>query len=1084
MKLKFIRIFFLVSLFSFNNSFASQPIRFDGKSQLISFNQTEQPSIGQLMNVLKESGLPENYSITLINKENDLLGMVHYRYQEIYNGNAIDGCVWMVHTMNGKIQSMNGVLKNNLPVFSPIVITTNSAYSTAFHFVVNALNDTQRNSSALINSSSLTPELLWTSENNELQNFRLCYRFDIFLKDAQARKYVFVDVETGKVFNYHERIQHTNANGIAITAYSGSQTITTDLNAGSYRLRETGRGNGVETYNMNNGTSYAAATDFTDADNTWNNVNATKDQYATDAHWGAEKTYDYYFLTYGRNSVDNAGLKLKSYVHASLTGMGYSNNVNAFWDGTEMTYGDGSSTINPLTTLDITGHEISHGVTENTSNLNYSNESGAMNEAFSDCMGTAIEFYGKPATANWLIGNEIGATFRSMSNPNAYSQPDTYLGTNWYSGSADNGGVHTNSGVMNYWFYLLSQGGSGTNDNGNSFTVSAQGLAKAAAITYRMNAVYLTSTSQYTDARAYSIQAAIDLFGACSNEVITTTNAWYAVGVGASFVSVPVVANFSANSTSSCTIPFTVQFANTSTGGGSYSWNFGDGGTSTSINPSHTYSSFGNYTVVLINNGGTCGSNTNTQTNLISLQPSTAPIATNQSGCGATSFNLTATGNGALNWYNAPTGGTFLGTGTSYATGVISTTTNYYVESNTTPSPIFGGIPNNTVGTGGYFSNSSDRYLIFNCTSPVTLVSVVVYAQGAGNRTVQLRNSSNTVLQSAVVNLVDGVNTIMLNFNLPVANDLILGIGGTSNLYRNQSGAVYPYNIGSSVSITNSNSGTPGYYYYFYNWKIQEPGCVSNRTTVIATITPVPTSVITAGGPTTFCQGLNVTLTNSVSGMSYQWKKNAVNINGATNISYTANATGTYTCTATNTCGSATSNGIAVIRNTLPTATETLTGSNPFCKNTTVLLTANTGAGLAYQWLKNNVSISGATSLTYTVSANGYYRIQVTKTSTGCSKLSANLSLTTVVCRNENEISANEISVFPNPFNQVITIDFGNMNPDYFELIDVTGRILETKIISNIPKIETGKNLSSGIYIARLWKEGEIISNIKVVKSE
>ncbi len=771
-------------------------------------------------------------------------------------------------------------------------------------------------------------------------------------------------------------------------------------------------------------------------------------------------------------------------MHTSLVGMGYGNNVNAFWDGTAMTYGDGSSTINPLTTLDITGHEISHGVTEHTSNLNYSNESGAMNEAFSDCMGTAIEFYGKPATANWLIGNEIGATFRSMSNPNAYSQPDTYLGTNWYSGSADNGGVHTNSGVMNYWFYLLSQGGSGTNDNGNSFTVSAQGLAKAAAITYRMNAVYLTSTSQYADARTYSIQAAIDLYGACSNEVIATTNAWYAVGVGAAFVSVPVVANFSANSTSSCTVPFTVQFTNTSTGGGSYSWNFGDGGSSTASNPSHTYSSFGNYTVVLVNNGGTCGSNTNTQTNLILLQPSTAPNATNQSSCGASSFTLNAAGNGTLNWYNASTGGIFLGTGPAYNTGVISTTTNYYVESNTTPSPVFGGIPNNTIGTGGYFSNSSDRYLIFTCTSPVTLVSVVVYAQGAGNRTVQLRNSSNTVLQSIVANLVDGVNTVTLNFNLPVANDLILGIGGTSNLYRNQSGAVYPYNIGSSVSITNSNSGTPGYYYYFYNWKIQEPGCISNRTMVTAAITPAPSSVITAGGPTTFCQGLNVALTNSVAGMNYQWKKNAVNINGATNGLYSANATGSFTCTATNGCGTATSNSISVIKNPLPTATETLTGSNPFCKNTTVLLTANSGANLAYQWVKNNLAISGATNITYTVTTQGNYKVQVTKTTTGCSKLSANLGLATIICRYENDIATNDISAYPNPFNQSFTIDFGNLNPDYFELIDVTGRILETKSVSDLSEIEAGENLPSGFYVARIWKDGNIVSNIKLVKTE
>lgn len=1078
MKLKFSFSLFAILISSVLISFAGESIRFDGRMQMISYNTYEQPAYDQLNSILKESGLPENYSLQLIRKENDLSGMIHYRYQQTFKGNPIDGAMWIVHTLNGNIQSMNGVLQNNLPLSTPIIIESETAYSSALKYVVNALHEDEKATKSLSNYSSTTAELCWASANNDLQNLRLCYLFDIFLRDVPARKLVFVDVETGKIITYHERIQNINAPGTAITGYSGTQSITTDSNAGTFRLRETGRGLGVETYNLNHGTNYGSAVDFTDTDNTWNNVNANDDQYATDAHWGAEKTYDYYFSNFGRSSVDNAGLKLKSYVHYST------NYYNAFWDGVEMTYGDGDATVNPLTTLDIAGHEISHGVTEFTSNLNYSYESGALNEAFSDCIGTAIEFYGKPGTANWLMGSEIGETFRSMSNPNAYGQPDTYLGTNWYSGSADNGGVHTNSGVMNYWFYLLSQGGSGTNDNGNSFSVSAQGLTKAAAITYRMNSVYLTPSSQYSDARTYSIQAAIDLYGSCSNEVIATTNAWYAVGVGAAFVAVPVTANFTVNSTSSCTVPFTVQFNNTSTGGGSYSWNFGDGGTSTLINPSHTYSVFGNYTVVLTNNGGTCGTNTNTQTNLISLQPSTAPAATNQSSCGSTSFTLNASGNGTLNWYNAPTGGTLLGTGTSYNTGVINTTTNYYVESNTTPSPIFGGIPNNTVGTGGYFSNSSDRYLIFNCTSPVTLVSVVVYAQGAGNRTIQLRNSSNTVLQSTVVNLVDGTNTVTLNYSLPIANGLILGIGGTSNLYRNNSGAVYPYNIGSSVSITNSNAGTAGYYYYFYNWKIQEPGCISNRTLVTATITPIPTSVIIAGGPTSFCSGSSVVLTNTVSGMNYQWKKGTAVITGATNVSYSATATGTYTCITTNSCGNATSNSISAIKNPLPSATQTLTGNNPFCKNTTVLLTANSGANLAYQWARNGVSISGATGLSYTVTTSGNYRVQVTKTTTGCSKLSSNIALTTIVCRNEDEITSSEIAAYPNPFNNTVNLEFGNLNPDYLELIDITGRILETKIINEVSGIQAGENLIAGFYLVRIWKSGKIISTLKLVKTE
>lgn len=119
-----------------------------------------------------------------------------------------------------------------------------------------------------------------------------------------------------------------------------------------------------------------------------------------------------------------------------------------------------------------------------------------------------------------------------MSNPNEDGQPDTYLGTSWYSGTMDNGGVHYNSGVANYWFYLLSVGGSGTNDNGDVFNVDSLGIDVAAQIAYRALSVYLTSTSQYFDARLATIQAASDLYGDCSNEMVQTANAWYAVGVG------------------------------------------------------------------------------------------------------------------------------------------------------------------------------------------------------------------------------------------------------------------------------------------------------------------------------------------------------------------------------------------------------------------------------------------------------------------------------------------------------------------------------------------------------------------------
>ncbi len=137
----------------------------------------------------------------------------------------------------------------------------------------------------------------------------------------------------------------------------------------------------------------------------------------------------------------------------------------------------------------------------------------------------------RPSPPIWTMGDDANFTIRSMSNPNAFGHPDTYLGQHWYAGGGDNGGVHYNSGVLNHWFYLLSIGKTGVNDNGDNYAVTGIGIEKAARIAYRTESVYLTANSQYKDARTYSIQAAIDLFGAGSPEVAQTVNAWYAVGV-------------------------------------------------------------------------------------------------------------------------------------------------------------------------------------------------------------------------------------------------------------------------------------------------------------------------------------------------------------------------------------------------------------------------------------------------------------------------------------------------------------------------------------------------------------------------
>ncbi|MFN8252376.1 MAG: M4 family metallopeptidase [Ferruginibacter sp.] len=522
--------------------------------ELIDFKNAPQPfRAGKVVITDNSKRLTETNDALLKGIEKDKLGFEHYRYQQKLNGIPVENAVYIMHVKGGALTMQNGQWVKDFPsglVASP-VLSAEAALSSAKKFVgaktykwelasEEAFLKREQNDPA----ASFYPkaELVYYSGEEAVvpSELRLAYKLDIYAQLPLSRQIVYVDAVTGKVLGRRELIHTTNATGTAVTAYSGTQTITTDFTGSTYRLRETGRGNGINTYDMRlAGTNYAAAVDFTDADNSWNNVNANKDQYATDGHWGTEKTYDYYFSKFNRNSVDNAGFALNSYVHTNLVAFGYGNNINAFWDGSRMTYGDGgtsgTTTYTPLTALDVCGHEITHGVTERTSNLTYSGQSGAMNEGFSDIFGTAIEFYAKGASGNWMIGENIGAAFRNMSNPNQFSQPDTYLGTYWYTGTADNGGVHTNSGVLNFWFYLLSQGGSGTNDIGSAYTVTGIGIDAAAAIAYRTNTVYLTASSNYANARTYAIQSATDLYGAGSAQVIATTNAWYAVGIGAAY---------------------------------------------------------------------------------------------------------------------------------------------------------------------------------------------------------------------------------------------------------------------------------------------------------------------------------------------------------------------------------------------------------------------------------------------------------------------------------------------------------------------------------------------------------------------
>ena len=395
------------------------------------------------------------------------------------------------------------------------------------------------------------------------------------------------------------------------------------------------------------------------------------------------------------------------------------------------------------------------------------------------------------------------------------------------------------------------------------------------------------------------------------NTVNDTLKVAYTVNI------LPLSSNFSMSADQSCSTPADITFTNSSQNAISYSWNFGDGGTSSDANPTHQYTQLGQYVVTLISDADVCGNASHTDTITIGNTP---PIANDVTHCGAGTVSLTASGSGSIKWYDAITGGNLLYTGSPFVTPVLNNTTTYYVENSVVPSQKTGGKPDRS-GTSANLTNQN-QYLIFDCYTPVTLVSVDVYTANAGNRTFELRTSTGTVLQTATVNVTstnaNTAFTVPLNFSIPVGTNLQLGLSSTStcNLYRNgeSSNLPYPYTTAGVLSIkTSSASPNPLYYYYYlYNWKLQEPSCISVRKAVDAIIN----NNVPAAGFTNTLNNFTASFTNtSTNGVTYLWDFGDGTTSTDANPVHVYSGDGTYhvTLTTYNDCGSNTASKDIVI---------------------------------------------------------------------------------------------------------------------------------------------------------------------------
>ncbi|MFF5569703.1 M4 family metallopeptidase [Streptomyces luteogriseus] len=469
-------------------------------------------------------------------------GARHVRYDRTYHQLPVLGGDFVLHmNPDGTYRGTSRATKSALSLTSvtPKVTAPKAAGLAANLLRAAHLGETLKRLTAkprlVVDALHGAPKLAWQTDavaHDELGN--------------PVGRTVLTDATTGARIDAWDSMESASGDGKSL--YGGTVPLQTTASGSSYRLKDATRG-GTYTGDAENKTdkclltvclTRAPATLFTDADNQWGTgATADRSTVAVDAQYGTDVTWDYYKNVHGRSGIAGDGKGSFNRVHY---GKAYN---NAFWDDNCfcMTYGDGDGKLmGPLVSLDVAGHEMSHGVTSKTAALTYSGESGGLNEATSDVFGTLVEFHAANAEdrGDWLIGEKVVRSglgreaLRFMDKPSR----DGKSADCWNEKLGDLD-VHYSSGVGNHFAYLLAEGSGKKSLNGVAYnsptcdgsTVTGIGRAKLGKIWYRALTVYMTSSTNYADARTATLSAAKDLYGGDSTEQKAVAAAWKAVAV-------------------------------------------------------------------------------------------------------------------------------------------------------------------------------------------------------------------------------------------------------------------------------------------------------------------------------------------------------------------------------------------------------------------------------------------------------------------------------------------------------------------------------------------------------------------------
>lgn len=440
--------------------------------------------------------------------------MTHQRYQQYFSGLEVFGGELVLHFKDKALQDIEG----EYFLITEMELQPGLTREQAADFFRHALNDME-----LREGAEGARLLVFPVRDGDC---RLAYRV-VLERDAGYSMTGFVDARSGEVLSSFSNI-HTELPtiGIGIGCHDEKLKLSTNFDNGKYWLLDRAINRPVRQFTFLQKENLV----LTDTDNYWD-----QDKASVCAHAYMGQTYHYYFQVLQRNGIDNHNLDIKAVVHYP------GGTDNAFWQGSVKMmffYDPGNGHLQTAAALDVIAHEFTHGVTQYTSNLIYANESGALNEAFSDIMGTAVEFYWQPAGAGFLLADyymgedaftTYGYAIRNMANPNLGGDPchlsQKVILPNTQAG--DWGGVHTNCTIYGHAFYLLANGGTNIISH---VAVTGIGIEKATKIYYSAFTNYLTPGSNFLNAANAILKAASVLFGSSGSEYQQAIKSMQAIG--------------------------------------------------------------------------------------------------------------------------------------------------------------------------------------------------------------------------------------------------------------------------------------------------------------------------------------------------------------------------------------------------------------------------------------------------------------------------------------------------------------------------------------------------------------------------